>query len=77
VRKGACMKFILYIMVTVFLETGEPLEHKFTLAFDSNKKCSEFKKVVDVGVSFFRLANGGEIDYSGKCKKVVSNKRSL
>ncbi|SVB08933.1 uncharacterized protein METZ01_LOCUS161787, partial [marine metagenome] len=27
VRKGASMKYILYIMVTVFLETGEPLEH--------------------------------------------------
>jgi len=72
------MKFILYIMITVFLETGEPLEHKFTLSFDDSKRCSEFKKVVDVGVSFFRLANGGEIDYSGSCKEVViSKKRSL
>ncbi len=72
------MKFILYIMITVFLETGEPLEHKFTLSFDDSKRCTEFKKVVDVGVSFFRLANGGEIDYSGSCKEVViSKKRSL
>ena len=72
------MKYILYVMITVFLETGEPLEHKFTLSFDDSKRCSEFKKVVDVGVSFFRLANGGEIDYSGSCKEVViSKKRSL
>jgi len=49
------MKFILYIMVTVFLETGEPLEHKFQLSFDNAKNCTEFKKVVDVGVSFFVL----------------------
>ena len=55
------MKYILYVMITVFLETGEPLEHKFTLSFDNAKNCAEFKKVVDVGVSFFRLANGGEI----------------
>ena len=68
------MKYILYIMLTVFLETGEPLEHKFQLSFDSAKNCTEFKKVVDVGVSFFRLANGGEIDYSGSCKKVVNSK---
>ena len=68
------MKYILYIMVTVFLETGEPLEHKFQLSFDSAKNCIEFKKVVDVGVSFFRLANGGEINYSGSCKKVVASK---
>ena len=68
------MKYILYIMVTVFLETGEPLEHKFQLSFDSAKNCTEFKKVVDVCVSFFRLANGGEINYSGNCKKVVASK---
>ena len=68
------MKFILYIMVTVFLETGEPLEHKFQLSFDNAKNCTEFKKVVDVGVSFFRLANGGEIDYSGSCNEVVDSK---
>ena len=67
------MKYILYVMITVFLETGEPLEHKFTLSFDDSKRCTEFKKVVDVGVSFFRLANGGEIDYSGSCKKVVAS----
>ena len=68
------MKYILYIMIIVFLETGEPLEHKFTLSFDNAKNCTEFKKVVDVGVSFFRLANGGEINYSGSCKKVVNSK---
>ena len=68
------MKYILYVMITVFLETGEPLEHKFTLSFDDSKRCTEFKKVVDVGVSFFRLANGGEIDYSGSCKEVVISK---
>jgi hypothetical protein len=65
-------------MITVFLETGEPLEHEFTLSFDDNKRCTEFKKVVDIGVSFFRLANGGEINYSGSCKKIVtSNSRSI
>ena len=68
------MKFILYIMITVFLETGESLEHKFTLSFDDSKRCTEFKKVFDVGVSFYRLANGGEIDYSGSCKKVIASK---
>ena len=68
------MKYILYVMITVFLETGEPLEHKFTLSFDDSKRCTEFKKVVDVGVSFFRLANGGEINYSGSCKEVVASK---
>jgi len=69
------MKYILYVMITVFLETGEPLEHKFTLSFDDSKRCTEFKKVVDVGVSFFRLANGGEINYSGSCKEVVASKK--
>ena len=68
------MKWILYIMVTVFLENGEPLEHKFQLSFDNAKNCIEFKKVVHVGVSFIRLANGGEINYSGSCKKVVASK---
>ena len=74
------MKYILFVMITVFLETGETIEHKFTLTFDNDKRCTEFKKVIDVGVSFFRLANnnGSEIDYSGNCKEVViSKKRSL
>ena len=71
------MKYILYVMITVFLETGEPLEHKFTLSFDNAKNCAEFKKVVDVGVSFFRLANGGEINYSGSCKKVVASTKRI
>ncbi len=72
------MNYILLVMITVFLETGEPLEHKFSLSFDDAKQCSEFKKVIDVGVSFFRLANGGEIDYSGSCKKIIIDKnRSL
>ena len=74
------MKFILYIMVTVFLETGEPLEHKFQLSFDNAKHCTEMKKVFDVGVSFFRLAYESNIDYAGTCKKqqwFITKKRSL
>ena len=68
------MKYILYVVLTVFLENGEPAKHEFKLSFNNVKECIEFKKVVDVGVSFFRLANGGEIDYSGSCKKVVASK---
>jgi hypothetical protein len=69
------MKFILYVMISVFLETGEPpTKLNFAISFDDSKKCTEFKKVFDVGVSFFRLANGGEIDYSGNCKEVVTSK---
>jgi hypothetical protein len=41
-------------MITVFLETGEPIEHKFTLTFDNDKRCTEFKKVIDVGVSIIQ-----------------------
>jgi hypothetical protein len=73
------MKFILYIMVTVFLETGEPLEHKFQLSFDNAKNCTEFKKVVDVGVSFFRLANedANISTFVGQCTNVaVVNKKT-
>ena len=68
------MKYILYVVLTVFLENGEPAQHEFKLSFNNVKECSEFKKVVDVGVSFFRLANGGEINYSGSCKVVVTSK---
>ena len=68
------MKYILYVVLTVFLENGEPAKHEFKLSFDEAKHCTEMKKVVDVGVSFFRLANGGEINYSGSCKKVVASK---
>ena len=68
------MKYILYVVLTVFLENGEPAQHEFKLSFNNVKECSEFKKVVDVGVSFFRLANGGEINYSGSCKEVVASK---
>ena len=68
------MKYILYVVLTVFLENGEPAQHEFKLSFNNVKECSEFKKVVDVGVSFFRLANGGEIDYSGSCNEVVDSK---
>ena len=76
------MKYILYIMVTVFLETGEPLEHKFQLSFDDEKKCVEIKKMFDVGVTFLRLAHENNINYEGQCKEIVSskeihNKRSL
>ena len=66
------MKFILYITLSIFLETGEPLEHKFTLSFNEVKSCNEFKKVVDVGIAFFRLANE-DVDYSAyvsNCKRV-------
>ena len=68
------MKYILYVVLTVFLENGEPVKHEFRLSFNDAKHCTEMKKVVDVGVSFFRLANGGEIDYSGSCNEVVDSK---
>jgi len=74
VRKGVSMKWILYVVLTVFLDNGEPAQHEFKISFDKVEKCNEFKKVVDVGVSFFRLANGGEINYSGNCKKVIVSK---
>ena len=68
------MKYILYVVLTVFLENGEPAQHEFKLSFNNVKECTEMKKVFDVGVSFFRLANGGEINYSGSCKEVVTSK---
>ena len=68
------MKWILYVVISVFLENGEPAVHQFSLSFDNNKKCTEFKKVFDVGISFFRLANGSQIDYSGSCKEKVDSK---
>ncbi len=66
------MKYVLYIMLTVLLESGEPLKQEFTLSFDDNKKCTEFKKVVDVGLAFFRLAEEelNFVAYIDGCKKV-------
>ena len=55
------MKYILYVVLTVFLENGEPAKHEFRLSFDDAKHCTEMKKVVDVGVSFFRLAYENKI----------------
>jgi phage protein U len=74
------MKYILYVVLTVFLENGEPSKHEFKLSFDEAKHCIEMKKVVDVGVSFFRLAHKSQINYEGKCKKQqwhITKKRSL
>ena len=76
------MKYILYVVLTVFLENGEPAKHEFRLSFDDVKHCTEMKKVVDVGVSFFRLAYENKIEYVGKCtqhKKQwhITKKRSL
>ncbi len=68
------MKYILYIMLTVFLENGESFEHEFKLSFDKETKCVEMKKFFDVGVSFFRLAHKQNINYQGQCKEVVSSK---
>ena len=65
------MKYVLYIMLTVLLESGEPLKQEFTLSLDDNKKCTEFKKVVDVGLAFFRLAEEelNFVAYIDGCKK--------
>ena len=74
------MKYILYVVLTVFLENGEPAKHEFRLSFDDAKHCTEMKKVFDVGVSFFRLADKSQIDYNGKCQKQqwrITKKRSL
>jgi len=76
------MNYILYVVLTVFLENGEPAKHEFKLSFDKAKHCVEMKKVFDVGVSFFRLANKSNINYEGNCKKNNKNsnlpkKRSL
>ena len=74
------MKYILYVVLTVFLENGEPTQHEFKLSFDNAKNCTEVKKVFDVGVSFFRLAHKSQINYEGKCQKQqwhITKKRSL
>ena len=74
------MKYILYVVLTVFLENGEPVKHEFRLSFNDAKHCIEMKKVFDVGVSFFRLAYESNIDYAGTCKKqqwFITKKRSL
>ena len=44
------MKWILYVVLTVALENGEPAQHEFKLSFDNAKHCIEMKKVFDVGV---------------------------
>ena len=74
------MKYILYVVLTVFLENGEPAQHEFKLSFNNVKECTEMKKVFDVGVSFFRLAHKSQINYEGKCNKkqqFITKKRSL
>ena len=74
------MKYILYIVLTVFLENGEPAKHEFKLSFSNAKHCTEMKRVFDVGVSFFRLAHESQINYEGKCRKkqwLITKKRSL
>ena len=74
------MNYILYVVLTVFLENGAPAKHEFKLSFEEAKHCTEMKKVIDVGVSFFRLANKSKINYEGKCEKQRwhnSKKRSL
>jgi len=68
------MKYILYIMITVFLENGDPFQHEFKLSFDDEKKCVEIKKMFDVGVTFLRLAHENNINYEGQCKEIVSSK---
>jgi len=50
------------------------LEHKFQLSFNELQQCAEVKKVFDVGVSFFRLANKSDIQYEGTCKKIKEPK---
>ena len=69
------MKCILYVVLTVFLENGEPAQHEFKLTFENAKHCTEMKKVFDVGVSFWRLAHDSQIVYKGQCKQVVSTKK--
>tara|TARA_B100000809_G_C14779882_1_gene402544 strand:+ start:332 stop:562 length:231 start_codon:yes stop_codon:yes gene_type:complete len=76
------MKYILYVVLTVFLENGEPAKHEFRLSFEEAKHCTEMKKVVDVGVSFFRLAHKSKINYEGVCKqkpgkRLFPRKRSM
>ena len=76
------MKYLLYIIITVFLENGDPFQHEFKISFDEETKCVEIKKMFDVGVTFLRLAHENNINYEGQCKEIVSskeihNKRSL
>ena len=68
------MKYVLYIMITIFLENGDPFQHEFKISFDEEKKCVEMRKVFDVGVAFLRLSQKHTINYQGQCKKVVSAK---
>ena len=68
------MKYLLYIIITVFLENGEPFKHEFKISFDEKTKCVEMKKFFDVGVSFLRLAHEHDINYEGQCKELVSSK---
>ena len=71
-RMRIIMNWILYVMLTVSVQNSAiPLEHKFQLSFNNNEQCTEMKKVFDVGVSFFRLANKSDIKYEGTCKLVV------
>ena len=68
------MKYLLYIIITVFLENGEPFKHEFKISFDEETKCVEMKKFFDVGVSFLRLAHEHDNNYEGQCKELVSSK---
>ena len=68
------MKYILYIMMTIFLENGDPFQHEFKISFDEEKKCVEMRKVFDVGVAFLRLSQKQTINYQGQCKQIVSSK---
>ena len=68
------MKYLLYIIITVFLENGEPFKHEFKISFDEETKCVEMKKFFDVGVSFLRLAHEHDINYEGQCTELVSSK---
>ena len=68
------MKYVLYIMITIFLENGDPFQHEFKISFDEEKKCVEMRKVFDVGVAFLRLSQKQTINYQGQCKQIVSSK---
>ena len=68
------MKWILYVVLTVFLENGEPAQHEFKLTFNQQKHCTEMKKVFDVGISFWRLAHDSKLVYKAECKQVISTK---
>lgn len=71
--------WILYVSISLFLGSGNPLEQKIALQFKSQKECTQFVKVVDVGVSFFRLANedANISTFVGQCTNVaVINKKT-